>query len=104
MNIIITSTGDNTDAVFDKRFARAQYFCVYNTDTRTTQFISNTSNNNATCIGDTVVDKITDLKVSKVISGDFGSKVKELLDKANIQMIILPNTEETITQIINKIK
>lgn len=104
MNIIITSTGQSITTAFDKRFARAEYFCVYNTDDKTTLFIQNTSKDESTCIGDKVVAKIVELKARKVISGDFGSRVKELLDKANVQMIILPDTEETITQIINKIK
>ena len=56
----ILVTGNNLDSGFDLRFGCAGWFCILDEETGAT----------------------------RVISGDFGSKAKELLEKFNIQMVL----------------
>ena len=44
-----------------------------------------------------------ELGVNKIISGDFGPKAKEMLEKFNIQMVIIEDDSQTIQTIIDKI-
>jgi hypothetical protein len=39
--------------------------------------------------------------VKKVISGEFGAKVKSLFDQLKIQLIVLPDQEKSINNIID---
>ncbi len=44
--------------------------------------------------GGKVVETAIELGVTKVISGDFGPKAKDLLEKFNIQMVILLTNQD----------
>ena len=44
-----------------------------------------------------------ELGASQVISGDFGPKAKTMLEKFNIQMIILNESELSVQDVINQI-
>jgi len=54
--------------------------------------------------GTRAAEKVIELGASKVISGDFGPKAKELLEKFNVQMVIFPDDTNTIHEIVEKIK
>ncbi len=43
-----------------------------------------------------------ELKVDKIISGDFGPKAKELLEEVNIQMVIIQDSTN-IKEIVDRI-
>jgi predicted Fe-Mo cluster-binding NifX family protein len=103
MKIAISSTGNRADSLFDKRFGRAEYFCIYDKETKETVFFENEhahANNGA---GTKAAEKIVELQAKKAISGDFGPKAKELLDKLNIQMVIIQEDDLTIKDIIDKL-
>ncbi len=104
MKTVITSTGSKFESLFDKRFGRAAYFCVYNEDNGQATFIENQTAQVNGGAGTKAAEKMVELGVEKVISGDFGPKAKDLLDKFNIQMVIIQSDHETIQDIINKLK
>jgi predicted Fe-Mo cluster-binding NifX family protein len=101
---IITSTGNSVNADFDKRFGRAQYFCLLDEETGTTEFLTNENADAQGGAGTKTVEKMVELGVSKVISGDFGPKAKDLLDKFNIQMVIIQDDGITVEDVIKKLK
>lgn len=104
MKTLISSSGSNTKAPFDLRFARASWFCIYDEESQDINFIENhylTSNKG---LGNKVVEMVVDLGIQKIISGDFGSNVRNLLETRNIQMVILKDENLRIQDIINKIK
>jgi predicted Fe-Mo cluster-binding NifX family protein len=103
MNIVITSTGNTTDSKFDLRFGRAAYFCVYNTVEKSTTFVLNNNADAQGGAGTKSAEKMIELDVKRVISGDFGPKAKDLLDKFKVQMVMLDDGNSTIEAIINKI-
>lgn len=102
--ILITSTGSDAKSLFDKRFGRAAYFCIYDNDTNETVFIKNKYADAGHGAGTKAAEIAVESKVEKVISGDFGPKAKDLLDKFNVQMVILQNTDTSVDDVIKKIK
>jgi predicted Fe-Mo cluster-binding NifX family protein len=64
--------------------------------------ISSTGNNTDSRFK--VVEKAIDLGAGKVISGDFGPRARDLLERFHIQMVILPDDKQTIGQIIERLK
>jgi len=101
--VVITSSGNTIESEFDMRFGRAAWFCLFDDETNETEFIKNEHMDANHGAGTKVSEKMIELKVTKAISGDFGPKAKELLDKFNVQMIIIQE-ETTVEAIINKLK
>jgi len=104
MKTVITSTGNELGSHFDKRFGRAAWFCLYNEATGDISFIENDHANANGGAGTKAAEKMVELDIKKVISGDFGPKAKDLLEKFNIQMVIIQSDNDTIQDIINKLK
>nr|WP_321408522.1 NifB/NifX family molybdenum-iron cluster-binding protein [uncultured Carboxylicivirga sp.] len=103
MKIVITSTQNTPESTFDLRFGRASYFCIYNTDYNSIEFIENENINTKSGAGVKAAEKVIELGVSRVISGDFGPKAKDLLDKFKIQMVMLDDDSQTISSIIKQL-
>ncbi|MCT4587709.1 MAG: dinitrogenase iron-molybdenum cofactor biosynthesis protein [Carboxylicivirga sp.] len=103
MNIIITSKGNQLQSEFDLRFGRAAYFCLYNTDNKSTTFIKNENVDAQGGAGTKSAEKVVELEAKRIISGDFGPKAKDLLNKFNIQMVMLDEDHSTIESIIAKL-
>lgn len=104
MKTVITCTGNQVTSAFDQRFGRAGWFCLLDEETGKTRFIKNEFEDAAQGAGRKVVEKLTGLGASKVISGDFGPKAKELLEQLNVQMVIINEDTVTVADIIEKIK
>ncbi|RIJ48009.1 dinitrogenase iron-molybdenum cofactor biosynthesis protein [Maribellus luteus] len=103
MKTIITSTGNNLQSVFDPRFGRAGWFCVYDPETKTTNFIENSFKNVNGGAGTKTSEMAAELGAHQVISGDFGPKARTMLEKFKIQMVILEDKELSIQEIIDRI-
>jgi predicted Fe-Mo cluster-binding NifX family protein len=103
MKTAITSIGNEKDSKFDLRFGRAGWFCIYDSETGTTEFLENESKGAKGGAGTKAVETIAELGVTQVVSGDFGPKAKELLEQLKIQMIILNEANSSIQEIINTI-
>lgn len=104
MKTVITSKGNTLDSAFDLRFGRGAFFCIYDHAEKTTEFVQNRYKDAQGGAGTKVAEQMVELEVTQVISGDFGPKAKELLEKFNIQMIAIQDEEATIASIIEKIK
>jgi predicted Fe-Mo cluster-binding NifX family protein len=104
MKIAIASTGNTMTAHIDKHFARCTFFAIYDSSSGDVDFIKNICQTNQVNAGTSAVSFINNFEVEKIISGDFGQKVKSGLEKCNIQMIIMPDDEKTIGEIIELFK
>ncbi len=104
MKTVVSSIGGELSADFDMRFGRASFFCVFNQTEGTIEFIENEYKKESSGAGTKVAELMIELGVTKVISGDFGPKAKELLEKFNIQMVVLQNTGQTVNDIVEKLK
>jgi len=104
MKTIITSTGNQLNSIFDLRFGRAGWFCLNDDKSREISLIENENINSQSGEGTKTVEKVVELGAQKVISGDFGPKAKELLEKFNIQMVLLQDDNSTVQHIIDNLK
>jgi predicted Fe-Mo cluster-binding NifX family protein len=101
MKVAITSTGNSPDANLDSRFGRCSYFVVYDTESRSTEFIPNPNKENVEGAGPASVQLVASRGVRKVVSGEFGAKVKSIFDSLQIQLIVLNDPEKKIHEIID---
>ena len=104
MKTIISSTGNKLNSGFDLRFGRAAWFCLLDEETGETSFHENENKEASHGAGTRTVEKVVELGATRVISGDFGPKAKELLEKFNIQMVLISDDSKSIADIINSIK
>lgn len=104
MKTLISSTGNNLDSGFDLRFGRAGWFCLLDEETGETSFHENENKEASHGAGTKAVEKVVELGATRVISGDFGPKAKELLEKFNIQMVLLSDDSKSISDIADGIK
>lgn len=103
MKIAITSTGDNLDSLMDQRFGRCAWFVIYDDETKSMEILPNPNKDALDGAGPAAVQLVASRKVSKIVSGEFGIKIKSLLDSMKIQMIVLKDQEKTVREIIEMI-
>lgn len=101
---IITSTGNSLEAVFDRRFGRAEWFCIFDDRDKKPDFVKNKNTGSGHGAGTSAAETVAELGVSRVISGDFGPKAKDILEKLGIQMVILDDENSSVGEILRRIK
>jgi predicted Fe-Mo cluster-binding NifX family protein len=104
MKKIITSTGNSLLSKFDLRFGRSGWFCVFDPETKVFEFIENEYRDAAGGAGTKAAEKVADLGVQQVISGDFGPKAKSILERLKIQMIMMDEKNKTVQEIMDQIQ
>ena len=102
--IAISSTGNSLNASMDKFFARCSYFLLFNKKNNSYEFIENIYRTVSENAGLLTVDMLLKKKVRTVISGEFGMKVKSLLDEHKIQMVLISDLNKPINDIITLLK
>ncbi len=100
MKVAITSTGNSLESTLDSRFGRCSYFVIYDTESHSTEFIPNPNKDNIEGAGPASVNTIASKGVSKVVSGEFGAKVKSIFDSLQIQLIVITEADKKISEII----
>jgi len=100
MKIAITSTGNSPESTLDSRFGRCSYFVIYDTESHATEYIPNQNKENVEGAGPASVQLIASRGATKVVSGEFGAKVKSLFDSLKIQLIVLNDPEKKIGEVI----
>lgn len=100
MKVAITSTGDGQESLLDSRFGRCSFFVIYDTVSHSTEYIPNPYKENIEGAGLSSVSLIASRDVKKVVSGEFGTKVKSLFDSHKIQLVVLNNPTKRISEII----
>jgi predicted Fe-Mo cluster-binding NifX family protein len=84
----------------DKHFGKCAFFLIYNADNGESEIIENPASVQPGCKAETIVKKLSDKKVSRVIAGDFGTTAQQLLNKLKVQMIIHPDTNVPASDLI----
>jgi len=100
MKVAITSTGNSLESFIDQRFGRCVYFVIYDTESKGVEYIPNPNIDAEEGAGPASVQLVASKNASKIISGEFGIKIKSLLDSLKIQMIMLKEPEKRIKEII----
>ncbi len=101
MKVAITSTGNSPESTLDSRFGRCSYFVVYDTESQSTEFIPNPNKESVEGAGPASVTLIASKGVKKVVSGEFGAKVKSIFDSLQIQLVVLNEPEKKISEVID---
>lgn len=100
MKIAISSTGNTLDSFVDPRFGRCNHFVIYDTDSKAVVFIPNPNKDAEEGAGPAAVQLVATQGVEKIVSGEFGLKIKSLLDSLKIQMIVVKEPQRNIQTII----
>ncbi len=101
MKVAITSTGNALTSQLDSRFGRCSYFVIYDTETQSVEFIPNPNKDQIEGAGPASVQLVASRGAKKVVSGEFGAKVKSIFDQLQIQLVVLPDQEKSINDIID---
>lgn len=100
MKVAITSSGNTLESKLDQRFGRCSFFVIYDTETKGMEFIPNPNKDAQEGAGPASVQLVASRNVNKIISGEFGIKIKSLIDSLKIQMIALKDSDKSINEII----
>lgn len=103
MRIAISSTGNTPTSFIDKRFARCNYFVIYDSESGGIEYIPNPAKNAEDGAGPTAVQLVAGRQVTKIISGEFGLKIKPLLDSLKIQIIVIQE-DKTVGEVLDMLK
>jgi predicted Fe-Mo cluster-binding NifX family protein len=101
MKVAITSTGNSPEARLDNHFGRCAFFVIYDTVTGSTEFIPNPNKDKIEGAGQISAQWLVSRGISKVISGEFGAKVKSLFDQSQVQLIIIKNHDKRVFDVID---
>jgi predicted Fe-Mo cluster-binding NifX family protein len=104
MIIAITADGSTLASKVDPRFSRCSYFILYNTTSGQTEILENPNINALNGAGPATVQWMASRGVGKIISGEFGIKIRPLLESLNIEMVISKEPEKSIQNIIDSLK
>lgn len=102
MKIAIASEKDSLESKIDPRFGRCSFFAFYDNKTDSIEFYQNPAKEAAEGAGPMAVQFIASKEVNKVVAGEFGTKIKSLLDTLNIEMII--KTDQKVSDIMKQFK
>lgn len=94
MKIAITSTGNSLDSMLDERFGRCSYFVIYDTESKSTEYVPNPNKDAENGAGPASVQVVASRNVEKIVSGEFGMKIKSLVDSLKIQMIVVKEAKK----------
>lgn len=100
MKVAITSSGNTLESKLDQRFGRCSFFVIYDTETKGMEFIPNPNKDAHEGAGPASVQLVASRNVNKIISGEFGIKIKPLIDSLKIQMIALKDSDKSINEVI----
>ncbi len=91
------------ESILDERFGRCSYFVIYDTESKSTEFIPNPNKDAENGAGPASVQVVASRNVSKIVSGEFGMKIKSLVDSLKIQMIVVKEPKK-ISEIIEMLE
>lgn len=100
MKVAITSTGNSLESTLDHRFSQCAYFVIYDNESNSMEFIPNPIRTLREDAETASIQLVASRRIDKIISGDFGIKIKALLDRSKIQMIVLKKPDIKIIEII----
>ena len=100
MKVARTSTGQSLESTIDQRFGRCAFFVIYDTETGGVEILPNPNRDAEEGAGPASVQLVASKEVKKIVSGEFGVKIKSLLDSLKIQMVVYKEPEKTVKSVI----
>ena len=99
MKIAFAVYENHVKSSINEQFGRTDWFCIYDTVEGTTKYVENTKRNFTENAGIESAKFLFDFEISMIVAGRFGSKVVDLFQKNEIQMII-PENEQNLSYFI----
>lgn len=103
MRTAIASQSSVASAPIDRHFGKCDSFFIFDDESGRIETIENPGKRLKSCPGGVIVDKLVQLKVNRVIAGDFGTNVQQILNHRRIQMVIHPDTRITVGEILGQL-
>ena len=100
MKVAIASTGNTLESNIDSSFGRCAWFIIIDTEDGGMEFIPNTNREMEEHAGRAAVELVATRNVQMIVSGEFGAKIKPLLDSMHIQMVVIKDSGKRISDII----
>ena len=104
MKVAITSTGNSIESMLDERFGRCSYFVIYNTESKSAEIVPNPNKDAENGAGPASLQLVASHNAEKIVSGEFGTKIKSLADSLKIQLVVVkePKKVKDIIEMLNK--
>jgi predicted Fe-Mo cluster-binding NifX family protein len=103
MKIAVASQGQNLESMVDTRFARANCFIIYDTESDSFEVVENIQNIQAAHgAGVQASQKIIEQKPDYALAGNFGPRAFMVLREANIKLVTW--SDGTVAEAIKQIK
>lgn len=100
MKVAIAATGNTLESSIDSSFGRCAWFIIVDIDNGAMEFIPNTNRAKEEQAGKAAVELVASCEVGMIVSGDFGAKIKPMLDSMHIQMVVIEDGAKSVNQII----
>jgi predicted Fe-Mo cluster-binding NifX family protein len=100
----ITVKEDNINSPLEDCFGKAKYFCFVEENPDIIEFVLNPGYDLLKGSGKKAVSYLIEKGVEIVISRNYGITVKKILNKHNIQTVIIPEKYESLSQILQMLK
>ena len=100
MKVAIASTGNALESTIDTSFGRCAWFIIVDTESGGMEFIPNTNRDMEEHAGKAAVELVATRNVEMIVSGEFGMKIKPLLDSMHIQMVVIEDAEKRVCDVI----
>jgi predicted Fe-Mo cluster-binding NifX family protein len=100
MKVAITSKGNTSEAYLDNHFGRCAFFVIVDTVSGSIEFVPNPNKDKIEGAGQLSVQLLVSKGITKVISGEFGIKVKSLFDQSHIQLIMMNNPDKKVRDVV----
>ncbi len=100
----ITVKEDNINSPLEDCFGKAKYFCFVKDKPENIEFVLNPGYNSLKGSGKKAVSYLHKKRVEIVISRNYGITVKKLLNKHNIQTVIIPSKYKKLSEILQIFK
>ena len=100
MKVAIAANGNTLESNIDSSFGRCAWFIIIDTESRGMEFIPNTNKDMEEHAGKAAVELVATRNVSMIVSGEFGAKIKPMLDSMHIQMVVIKDSDKRVSDII----
>ena len=97
--VSVTTAGDS--ATLEMRFGRCPYFAVYDSESKEFEWFENAGIKATSGAGTGAAQALINRNIDIVISGQYGPKAVQVLEAANIKMLLAP-ADLPLKEVINK--
>jgi len=103
MRIAIALYSNHLDSKIHPLFGRCNWFCIYDSKTKKTEFIENSNDQNEETMTCPVAESLIKKDIQCAAGGAFSPRTGDLLLKKNICMIV-PEQDTSLKDILDRIK